>query len=150
MGHFEDRHAPRQFQSIPLERGVAPPGVGEGDLHLAHGTAGRVFDTRDGEADCGGAAADGQGAKAAQDVATRDDIAEAAGQPAAIGSILSDGEDYLAAGRVGANVVVATDAEGTVQEAGGQADLPIWRDLTQLQVESACPRYLSPARATSG
>jgi uncharacterized protein YndB with AHSA1/START domain len=51
---------------------------------------------------------------------------------------------------VSADVVVATDVEGMVEEAGGHADLPVWSLLTQLQVEPACPHSPSPARPTSG
>jgi hypothetical protein len=40
--------------------------------------------------------------------------------------------------------------EGMVQQAGGHADLPVRSHLTQLQVESAYPYFLSPAHATSG
>ncbi len=35
-------------------------------------------------------------------------------------------------------------AEGMIQQIRGHADLPIWSLITQLQVESACPRFSSP------
>ena len=50
----------------------------------------------------------------------------------------------LAALVVGAGVLVAANAEGVVQQAGGHADLPVWSLITQLQVESACPLFSSP------
>jgi hypothetical protein len=37
-----------------------------------------------------------------------------------------DGEDHLTVAVVGAGVLVAADAEGVIQQAGGHADLPIW------------------------
>ena len=72
MGHVADGHAPRQLQGVALEGlGVAPPRVGEGDLDLAHHATGLAFDARDGQDDERGAAADGQGAEAALDLAAR-------------------------------------------------------------------------------
>ena len=50
----------------------------------------------------------------------------------------------LAALIVGAGVLVAADAEGVIQQAGGHADLPVWDHVTQLQVESACPPFSTP------
>ena len=64
MGDVVDGHAPRQLQDVALEGlGVAAPGVGEGDLDLAHRAAGRTFDPRDRQGDGRLAAADGQGRK---------------------------------------------------------------------------------------
>ena len=56
-----------------------------------------------------------------------------------------DGEDHLAVLVVGAGVLVAADAEGVIQQAGGHADLPVWSPLMQLQVESACSPFQRPA-----
>src|SRR5262249_2009746 len=53
----------------------------------------------------------------------------AAGGAAAVGRSLSDSEDHLAVLVVGADVVIATDAEGMVQQAGGHAELLVWRDF---------------------
>ena len=151
MGDVADGHAARQLQDVSLEGpGVAPPRVGEGDLDLAHQATGPAFDARDRQDDGGGPAADGQGPEAALGVAAGDDLAGAAGRAAAVVGVLVDGEDHLAALIVGADVLVAADAEGVIQQAGGHADLPVWSPLTQLQVESACPRFSSPARASAG
>src|SRR5262249_28779520 len=151
MGDVLDGHAPGQLQGVASEGlGVAPPGVGEGDIDLADGAAGRAFDAGDGQDDGGGPAADGQGAEAALGAAAGDDLAGAAGRAAAVGGVLGDGEGHLAASIVGADVVVTADAEGRIQKAGGHAALPVRSPLTQLQVESACPRFSSPAHATSG
>src|SRR5262249_30904239 len=136
MGHIEDGHAPRQFQDVALEGlGGALPGFGEGDLDLTDQATGSAFDPRAGQLHDGGPAADGQPAEAAALGAAGDDVAAAAGGAAAVGGILSDGEVHLAALVVGADVVIATDAEGMVQQAGGHADLPVWSRLTQLPVE---------------
>ena len=83
--------------------------------------------------------------EAALDVAAGDDVTGAAGRAAAVLGILGDGEDHLAVLVFGADVVIAADAEGMIQQAGGHADLPVRSHLTQLQVESACPRFSSPA-----
>jgi hypothetical protein len=51
---------------------------------------------------------------------------------------------------LGANVLVAADAEGRLQQAGGHAD-PLLREiLTQLPVGSAYPLRSSPAFASAG
>ena len=76
--------------------------------------------------------------------------AGAAGRAAVVGGFLGDGEDHLAASMIGPDVVLAADAEGVLQQAGGHADLPVSSLLTQLQVESACPRFPSPGHAPSG
>ena len=83
-------------------------------------------------------------------VAAVSDVAGAAGRAATVLGVLPDGEDRRAVAVVGADVLVAANAEGVIQQAGGHADLPVWSPLTQLQVESACPRYSSPPRASSG
>src|SRR5262249_53826077 len=151
MGDVLDGHVAEQLQGVALEGlGVAAPRVGEGDLDLADGATGAALDAGDGEDDGGGSAADGQRAEAALGVAAGGDVAGAAGRAAAVAGVLDDGEDHLAIGIFGADVVVAADAEGMVQEAGGHADLPVRSLLTQLPLESACPRPSSPARATSG
>ena len=151
MGHIADGHPPRQLQSVALKGlGVAAPGVGEGDFDLADGAAGGALDARDGQDDGGGVAADGQAAEAALGVAARDDLVGTAGRAPAVVGVLGDGEDHFATLIVGADVVVTADAEGVVQQTGGHADLPVWSDLTQLQVEPACPHLSRPAHATSG
>ncbi len=53
---------------------------------------------------------------------------------------------HLAALVFGANVLVAADAEGVIQQAGAHADLPFWSPLTQLQMEPAWPPLSTPAR----
>jgi hypothetical protein len=151
MGDIADGHAAGQLQGVAFEGpGGAAPRVGEGDLDLADGRAGAAFDPRDGEDDGSGAGADGHVEGAALGVAAGDDVAGAAGRAAAVLGILSDGEDHLAVPVFGADVVIAADAEGMIQQAGGHADLPVWGHLTQLQVESACPRLSSPAHAPAG
>ena len=61
----------------------------------------------------------GRAAEAALGVAAGDDLAGAAGRAATVVGVLLDGEDHRAALVVGADVVVAADAEGMVQQAGG-------------------------------
>ena len=70
-------------------------------------------------------AADRQGQEAALRVTAGDDRARAAGRAATVVGVLSEGEDRLAAVVVGADRLVAPDAEGLVQQAGGHADLPV-------------------------
>ena len=124
--------------------GVAEPGVGEGDLDLAHDPTGQAFDPRDGQDHEGRTATDGQGPEATHDPAAMDEMTRAASGAAAGPGILVDGEGHLAAVRVGAGVLGAADAEGVGQQAGGHADLPVWSPGTQLQVESACPPFSTP------
>ena len=72
QGHVADGHAAPQLQGVSLEGGgVAAPRVGEGDLDLADHAAGLAFDAGDGQDHERGAAADGQGAEAALDLAAR-------------------------------------------------------------------------------
>jgi hypothetical protein len=61
-----------------------------------------------------------------------------------------DGDDHLTVLIVGAGALITTDAEGVIQQAGGYADLPVSRPEPQLQVESACPLFSTPARASAG
>jgi hypothetical protein len=63
--------------------------------------------------------------------------AGAAGRAAAVGGVLGDGEDHLAASFIDPDVVVAADAEGegVIQQARGHARLPVSSLVTQLQVE---------------
>ena len=146
LGDVADCHAARQLQGIALEGvGVAAPRVGEGDLDLAHDATILAFDARDGQDDEGGASADGHGPEAPLDVATRLDLWRSAGGATAGLGLLVDGEDRLAVLVVGAGVLVAADAEGVIQQAGGHADLPVWSPVTQLQLESACPPLSTPA-----
>src|SRR5512135_1592641 len=150
-GHIANGHAPRQFQRVALEGGgVAASRVGEGDFDLSHHATGLAFDARDGQGDERGTAADRHGSEAALDPTARLDLGRAAGRAAAGLRLLVDGEDRLAVLVVGAGVLVAADAEGVVQQAGGHADLPVWSPLMQLQVESACPPVSTPARASAG
>jgi hypothetical protein len=78
------------------------------------------------------------------------DLRRPTGGAAASLGILVDGEDHLAVLVVGAGILVAANAEDVIQQAGGHADLPMGSPLTQLQVESACPPFLTPARASVG
>src|SRR5512135_141020 len=150
-GHIANGHTPRQFQRVALEGGgIAASRVGEGDLNLAYHATGLTFDARDGQGYERGAAPDGHGSEAALDPTARLDLGRAAGRAAAGLRLLVDGEDRLAVLVVGAGVLVAADAEGVIQQAGGHADLPVWSPLTQLQVESACPPSSTPARASAG
>src|SRR5262245_2989047 len=125
--HVADGHAAAQLQGRSLEGvGGAAPWVGEGDLDLAHDATGPACDARDGQDDEGGAVADGDGPEAALDLATRHDLWRPAGGATAGLGFLADGEDRGTVPLVGASVVVAADAEGVIQRAGGHADLPIW------------------------
>src|SRR5262249_18383174 len=126
-GHIADRHALGQLEGIPLKSlGVAPPGIGEGDLDRTHPPTGQAFHAGDGPDDEGGSGADGYGAEASLDVAPRDHPSGAAGRaPASVG-FLANSEDHLAILILGADVLVAPDAEGRVQEAGGHTELPVW------------------------
>jgi hypothetical protein len=56
-------------------------------------------------------------------VTAEDDLAGAAGRAAAVVWLLLDGEDHLAVLKVGADVVIASDAEGMVQQTRGHVDL---------------------------
>ena len=151
MSDVADGHAPRQLQDVSLEGlGVAPPGVGEGDPDLTHRPTGPTFDERDRQDHGRLAAADGQGHELTLGVTAGGDLARAAGRTATIVGLLPDGEDRLAAVVVGADVLVAADAEGVIQLAGGHADLPIWTPSTELQMESAFPRFSSPALLPDG
>ena len=138
---------PPQLQRIALEAGgVAAPRVGEGDLDLAHEPAGLTFDPRDGQGHEGWTVADGQGSEATHDLTARVHSLRAAGGAAATRGVLVDGEEGLSELVVGADVLVAADAEGVIQQAGGHADLLVWDRVTQLLVESACPPFSTPAR----
>src|SRR5262249_45273893 len=122
-GHIADGHAFGQLQGIPLESfGVAPPRVGEGDLDLTHAPTVQAFHAGDGPDDECGPAADGNGAEASLDVAPRGHLPGAACRTSAGVGLLADGEDHLAVPILGADVLVASDAEGMVQEAGGHTD----------------------------
>src|SRR5208283_1004746 len=124
-------HAPPQFQGVTLEGGgVAPPWVGEGDLHLAHCATSPAFNAWDGQDHEGRAATDGQGSEAALDLAARDNLRRSAGGAPAVLGLLVDSEDHLAALIVGAGVPVAADAESVIQQAGGHADLLSWSTIT--------------------
>ena len=126
-GHVLDGHMAAQLQGVALEgAGVAAARVGEGDLDLADQATVLAFDARDGQDDDRGAGADGHGAETPLDVAARDDPGRAAGGAAAGLGLLVDREDRLAVLVVGASVLVAADAEGVVQQAGGHADIPVW------------------------
>ena len=150
-GDIADGHAPRQLQGVPLEGpGIGAPGIGKGDLDLTDHVASRAFDTGYGQCHDGRLASDGDGPEAAFDMPARPDVRRPTGRAAAGLRLLMDGEDHLAALRVGAGVSVAADAEGVIQQAGGHADLPIWSPLTQLQLESACPTPFNPALASPG
>src|SRR5512135_2829465 len=132
----------RQLQRVPLEGGGgAAPRVGEGDLDLAHRTARLAFDARDGQGNECRPTPDGHGSEATLDPTARLDPGRPAGGAAAGLGLLVDGEDHLAVLVVGAGVLIAADAEGVIQQAGGHADLPVWSPGTQLQVESACPPF---------
>src|SRR5262249_26760451 len=125
--HVADGHAAPQLQGVALEGfGIAAARVGEGDLDLAHDATGVAFDARDGQHDEGRALADGRGPEAPRDPAARLDLLRPAGGAAAGLGLLVDGEDRFAVLVVGAGVVVAANAEGVIQQAGGHADLPIW------------------------
>ena len=125
-GDIEDGHAPGQLQDVSLEGlGVAASGIGEGDLDLAHQATFQAFDAWDGQDHGGHPAADRQGAESAPDVTARRDLTAAADRTSAIVVVLLDSEDHLAADVVGADVVIAADAEGVIQQAGGHADLPV-------------------------
>ncbi len=127
MGDVEDGHAPRQLQHVSLEGlGVAPPGFGKGDLDLTHQATRSTFDPRDGQDHGSLPAADGQGNELSLRVTAGGDVAGTAGRAATVVGILGDGEDHLAALVVGADIVVAADAECVIQQAGGHADLPVW------------------------
>jgi hypothetical protein len=129
-GHVADGHPPPQFQGVALEgASVAPPGVGEGHLDLADGATGQASDAGDGQVHEGRPVADGQGAEAARDLAAVDDPRRAARRATTRLAPLADGEDHGAALVSGAGVLVAADAEGVVQEAGGHADLPVLETL---------------------
>ena len=120
-----DGHAAPLLQGVSLEGvGVAAPGVGEGDLDLSHNATVLAFDARDGQDDGRGPAADGHIAEAPLDGASWPDVARATGRTAAGPVFLMDGEEGLAVPEVGAPVLVAADAEGVIQQAGGHADLP--------------------------
>jgi hypothetical protein len=67
------------------------------------GAAAGAFDSGDGEDNGGGVTAERQRAEATLDVAAGDDAAGAVGRAAAVGRILGDGEDHMAAGIVGAD-----------------------------------------------
>src|SRR5262249_2251450 len=105
--------------------GVAPPGFGEGDLDLAHQPTGPTFDARDRQDHTRLPAADGQAEELALAMATGDDRAGAADRAATVVGVLADGEDGLATSVVGADGLVAADAECLIQQAGGLADLPV-------------------------
>ena len=62
MGDIKDGHAVQQLQDVSLEGlGVAAPGVGKGDLDLAHPPTGLTFNARDRQDDGSLPATDGQG-----------------------------------------------------------------------------------------
>ena len=122
-GHIKDGRAPRQLQDVPLEGlGIAPPRVGEGDLDLTDDPAGPAGDAGDREDHDGGAATDGQRSEPPLDAASRSDVARAAGLAPQCLGLLPDGERHFAALIVSADILVAPDSEGVIQQAGGHAE----------------------------
>src|SRR5205085_5145535 len=105
---------------------------------------GRASDPRDGQSDLHGLAADGHGLEGALLVPTRCHVARAAEGAAAAMRSLLDGEADMAVLVGRAEVVVAPDAEGVIQQAGGHAAAPFWFRVAQLQKEPACPRFFKP------
>src|SRR3974390_594845 len=150
-GHVEDGHAPRQFQGIALEGfGVGSPWVGKGDLHLADHATGPADDAGEREdKDCG-TTTDGQRPELALNSATGLNISRAARCTPESLALLINGEDHLATLILSADVLIAPDTKGVIQQAGGHADLLIWSLLTQLQIESACPPSFNLPRASAG
>ena len=144
-GHVADGHPFGQFQRVPLEGlSIAPSRVGKGDLDLTHQPALPTFHTSDGKDDQCRSTANGQGAEPPLDLAPTDDLAGTASRTAASLGLLVDSEDHLAILIVGTGVLIASDAKGMIHKAGGHADLPVWSDLTQLQLESVCPPFPTP------
>ncbi|MHB1560551.1 MAG: hypothetical protein ACYC61_24120, partial [Isosphaeraceae bacterium] len=101
-------------------------GGGNGDFALPHDPSDEASHARDESDDWGRPDADGQHSEAAFDPTARPHCARAAGWAAASLEVLGDREEHLAAPEIGANILVATDAERMIQEAGGHGDLPSW------------------------
>ena len=129
-GDVADGHA---FATTPGRIARRPwcssAGVGKGDLDLTHQATSPTFDARDRQDHGGHPATDGQGAEPAPDLTARDDLTGTTDRTSAVVVVLLDGEDDLALLIVGADVLVAADAEGVIQQAGGHADLPVWSAL---------------------
>ena len=130
-GGTADRHRFARAAVMAFKAGQAGV-VDEGHAAvsaLADGAAVAALDAGDGQVHEGRPVADGQGAEAARDLAAVDDPRRAAGRAATGLGALTNGEDHGPALVSGAGVLVAADAEGVVQEAGGHADLPVLESL---------------------
>src|SRR5262249_23370118 len=102
------------------------------DGHLAGHPARLAADPRDRELDEDGLGADGHGAELPLGGPMGADRPRPAGGTAERRAGLPDGEQDLAADVLGADVLVAAEAEPVVQEAGGHAGRLPWGLDTQL------------------
>jgi hypothetical protein len=111
-----ERHVLGEVEDVAFEgAGVASARGGEGEVDLACGAALEAEDAWDVEVNDDGFGANGDGAKFARDGALLPDVGAMAGGACEALAVLGDMEMDAALAKLGAEVVVAAEAEGVIE-----------------------------------
>src|SRR2546425_13050054 len=150
-GHILDGHEAGQLQGVAAERlRVAAPGLGEGQRHLADGTARPALDARDRQYHGHRPTADGETTEVPLDLAARRHTRRTTDGATAVREVFRDPEDHAALLEVGGHVPVATNAKRMVQQTGGHAGTLPEEVVTQLPMGPACPPFDKIVYAKTG
>jgi hypothetical protein len=127
-----DRHVPTQIQSVALElAGVASLGISEFDCDLPQRIAHQAKHALDGQNDTNRLGTDRDTGKRPLNSAFTDNLEGAASWTEKVCFPLTNLKDHFTVMVLGADILIATDTESVIQEAGGHEgflpSLEFWR-----------------------